>query len=80
MLGLHFFKRLIGLCFPKTEVSKRPRNRTDRFGLTERPPLSTTDSRNGALVVDGGIVLCLRRGRRQRLARDLGHKGKDIDI
>jgi hypothetical protein len=43
MFGLHFFKRPIGLCFPKTEVSKRPRNRTDRFGLTEHPPLTMLD-------------------------------------
>jgi hypothetical protein len=30
------------LCFSKTEVSKRPMNRTDRFSLIERPPLPRT--------------------------------------
>jgi hypothetical protein len=39
LLSLQFFRRPIGLCFAKTEVSKRPMNRTNRFGLTERPPL-----------------------------------------
>jgi hypothetical protein len=39
MLGLEFFGRPIGLVILKTEFSKRPKNRTEFFGQTERPPL-----------------------------------------